>query len=372
MKTFRQYIAEELGRTVTFGELPEDLQVLIAQFFDIHQQTKELAKLEQGEPMTVEEWDVDKFPEVNVAAVEDPGDERDERYALDIPHNEHPILVNGKEWIDGRHRVWAARQRGQKKIKVIDLKKYGLGPVGALGPIREDQEWKRAYSFAINPKTSRVLSKPFHAHEDEAHAIWFDDIGLPSSGPAFDSIQRGYVFIDHDNTARIESTGGRGLRNADHDYIIRQVKARYKLNEEDSSSYYSHWGWLEPNGKTKDLADDDGIPLSHMQAVRQLYKITYEQAFKQGYVRWYVTRDGQELGVEVIAIPTALERAMKFLMHNTYFTKKINIEIWMPSLRKAWKRETFEGSESKNEGDAHRLLSQARSAAVDGTLEQSA
>ena len=281
MKTFRQYIAEELGRTVTFGELPEDLQVLIAQFFDIRQQTKELAKLEQGEPMTVEEWDVDKFPEVNVAAVEDPGDERDERYALDIPHNEHPILVNGKEWLDGRHRVWAARQRGQKKIKVIDLKKYGLGPVGALGPIRE------------------------------------------------------------------------GL-----------------VREADSSTYYSHWGWLEPNGKTKDLADDDGVPLSHMQAVRQIYKITYEQAFKQGYIRWYVTRDGKEFGIEVIAIPAVLERAMKFLMRSTYFTEKISIEIWMPSLRKAWKRQTFDGSTSKNEGDAHRLLDQARSAAVDGTLDQ--
>ena len=39
----------------------------------------------------------------------------------------------------------------------------------------------------------------FQENHEWDHVTWFDNIGLPSSGPAYDSLLRGKAFIDEEN-----------------------------------------------------------------------------------------------------------------------------------------------------------------------------
>jgi hypothetical protein len=47
-----------------------------------------------------------------------------------------PVVVCGDHWLDGRHRVWAARRARLQTIACIDLAEFGVtrcfGPIGRL------------------------------------------------------------------------------------------------------------------------------------------------------------------------------------------------------------------------------------------------
>ena len=58
------------------------------------------------------------------------GDERGIEYAKDmIGEKVPPVIVSGDLWIDGRHRVWAAKKENKKTLQAIDLGEWNIKPV---------------------------------------------------------------------------------------------------------------------------------------------------------------------------------------------------------------------------------------------------
>ena len=100
-------------------ELPEDLQMLLFQIFELDDQD-----LPESLPLVC--LPLTRFPDLGFAL--GAYDERGEAYARDmfgVP-DLPPVVVCGKQWLDGRHRVWAAKQQGHTHIDAIDLSSYGI------------------------------------------------------------------------------------------------------------------------------------------------------------------------------------------------------------------------------------------------------
>jgi hypothetical protein len=100
---------------VGYQDLPEDMQVLIA---DLCGRVDDPDN--GGVTFAVFALDISAFPVVDV---ED--DPRDTQYLvdyLDVPMDCFPpVLVLGEYWLDGRHRVAAARAQGIEAIDAIDV-----------------------------------------------------------------------------------------------------------------------------------------------------------------------------------------------------------------------------------------------------------
>lgn len=102
--------------TVRLKDLPEDIQVLIADFIG--------DELDPDTEYSVLEIPTDAFPRVT-------GDTLD--LARGVPHaaamtdwkNMPPVLIHGDKWMDGRHRVYAARVQRQPVVQAIDLEEHG-------------------------------------------------------------------------------------------------------------------------------------------------------------------------------------------------------------------------------------------------------
>lgn len=109
------------GASWKFSALPDDLQTLIFELVEAGNPEAMLDKLESAEFI---EWliPLKAFPKVETWT-----DYRDEAYArrmldVDLP----PIVVWGRHWIDGRHRIWAWRQQGLSFARAIDLAEIGV------------------------------------------------------------------------------------------------------------------------------------------------------------------------------------------------------------------------------------------------------
>ena len=99
---------------VELAKLPDDMWEFVSNQFEEH-------GLELPLALPVRAIPTDAFPE---AALPEPGDsdDRGELHArLMIGQNVPPVVVNGQVWLDGRHRVWAARQEGLLRVNAIDL-----------------------------------------------------------------------------------------------------------------------------------------------------------------------------------------------------------------------------------------------------------
>jgi N12 class adenine-specific DNA methylase len=102
-------------RTVSYQDLPEDMQVLIA---DLCGRVDDLD--ESRLTFKVFALDISAFPVVDVE-----NDPQDTRYLADylgVPMDCFPpVVVVGEYWLDGRHRVAAARAQGIETIDAIDV-----------------------------------------------------------------------------------------------------------------------------------------------------------------------------------------------------------------------------------------------------------
>ena len=105
------------------GHLPDDMQVMIldlaftvGDLLDTDASQRKIARTR----LPLMEVPLAYFPEVDPAS--DDNDERDFESYADTPMEDYPpvVIANGN-FIDGRHRVWAARQQGEDSIKVIDI-----------------------------------------------------------------------------------------------------------------------------------------------------------------------------------------------------------------------------------------------------------
>ncbi|AOG03259.1 hypothetical protein [Bosea sp. RAC05] len=95
---------------IAYADLPEDMQVLIGDFLELEEDDHPAAFL-------VTLVDVDTLPYVAL-------DERDrgEAHARDMDLSETPpILIADGQFLDGKHRLFQARETGVERLPAIDL-----------------------------------------------------------------------------------------------------------------------------------------------------------------------------------------------------------------------------------------------------------
>lgn len=99
---------------VEVAKLPDDMWEFISNQFDAH-------GLEMPVALPVRAIPTDAFPDAALPGPED-ADDRGELHArLMMGQNVPPVVVNGQVWLDGRHRVWAARREGLLRVNAVDL-----------------------------------------------------------------------------------------------------------------------------------------------------------------------------------------------------------------------------------------------------------
>ena len=108
------------ARRRNVSELPEDLQVLI--YGLVEDSLGELGgRRLEAHRFLVKQVPLSAFPIAKMWT-----DYRSSSYAKAmIGQNLPPVIICGEKWLDGRHRVWAARQSGKIKVDCIDLSEIG-------------------------------------------------------------------------------------------------------------------------------------------------------------------------------------------------------------------------------------------------------
>lgn len=103
-------------RLVDFATLPDDMQDILMSFF---------GEFDQDVPaqLPTKLIKLSRFPDAKLA--DGVHDERGVDYAKDmIGQAVPPIIVYGDTWLDGRHRVWAAKNERKAQIEAIDIAQY--------------------------------------------------------------------------------------------------------------------------------------------------------------------------------------------------------------------------------------------------------
>lgn len=103
-------------RTVRIGDLPEDMQVLLSQFAQDSGGVTDFKGFEKIR-LPVFMVPLEEFPEVP----DTPWDDRELENYLETPIEEFPpVVVAHRIFIDGGHRLWAARRQGARAIQTMD------------------------------------------------------------------------------------------------------------------------------------------------------------------------------------------------------------------------------------------------------------
>lgn len=110
---------------VEFTTLPDDMQQLLIDWFDFYAGTP------APNILPLVSLPINQFPPVSL----DP----DRTIPINVQYLP-PIVVSGDIWMDGRHRVAAARQRGDAVITSIDLGSFSIKPFSAdyIGILKRD------------------------------------------------------------------------------------------------------------------------------------------------------------------------------------------------------------------------------------------
>ncbi len=121
----KRWVGKNPFRTITFLQLPDDMQVLLGQIVEESGTQKYWDRLVKDDHIfTIRKIPVASIPDEPIG--QDDGDERDEKYARRMIGADTPPIVFYKNiWLDGKHRVWAAKKSGLKTIDAIDLSELG-------------------------------------------------------------------------------------------------------------------------------------------------------------------------------------------------------------------------------------------------------
>ncbi len=116
------------------AELPNDLQVLVWDLAGDFLGPQGLKRVE-AHRFAIHRVPVNAFPRVRMWT-----DYRNREYSEAMIGREvPPVLVCGGLWLDGRNRVWAARQSGRSEVDCIDLSEIGLRVrCGGLAKLRRN------------------------------------------------------------------------------------------------------------------------------------------------------------------------------------------------------------------------------------------
>jgi hypothetical protein len=116
MKKFIKHrLHEELTKTIPVHSLPEDMQVLLFQFFEDN-------GLELPSELPLVTLNTEPYENIPFSK-----NDRGEEYAnrmigQDVP----PIVISNGNILDGRHRLFAAKKEGKKYLKAIDLTSFNI------------------------------------------------------------------------------------------------------------------------------------------------------------------------------------------------------------------------------------------------------
>jgi hypothetical protein len=117
--------------SIYYKKLPEDMRVLISDFVQWHDEDRIIPA-----HLPTRILNLDQLPSI-------PLDEYDRgtAYALEMqPGETPPIIIAHGKFLDGKHRVFSARHRGDKQIEAIDLtgiadiRMVDANQMGDLGP----------------------------------------------------------------------------------------------------------------------------------------------------------------------------------------------------------------------------------------------
>lgn len=115
------------SRTVAWIDLPDDMRCILGDFL-IHPGTGDLVPPAHLQATQIELSRLPFYPlddehaPLSEQAAEDEGQDRGVAYALRInPVKAPPIVLAHDWWLDGRHRVYSARARGDTHIWAFDL-----------------------------------------------------------------------------------------------------------------------------------------------------------------------------------------------------------------------------------------------------------
>ena len=117
-----------------FRDLPDDMQTLISDIVGVMASEHAWEKLKDHE-FEIHSLPIAAFPPVPIST-----DYRNEQYAEAMLWKKlPPLLVHGRKWLDGRHRLWAYRQMSMSFVECIDLQEifpdYPCEPIGLLAEL---------------------------------------------------------------------------------------------------------------------------------------------------------------------------------------------------------------------------------------------
>jgi hypothetical protein len=143
-----------MTQTWAWDDLAEDMQVILSDFLDATEAPAVLVAHRLALSRLPQVRLDDEDAPLTAAQAADPrcGLDRGVAYAHAIdPERVAPIVIAGGRWLDGRHRVFAARARGQTHIWAFDLTgqvapAFTQGGLGALLPAPAPTQPRRSRS----------------------------------------------------------------------------------------------------------------------------------------------------------------------------------------------------------------------------------
>ena len=119
------------------GHLPDDMQVMLLELAftmgdlpDTDASQRRIARTK----FPLMEVPLEFFPEIDPASEDN--DERDFDSYVETPMAQYPpVVIAHGNFIDGRHRLWAAREQGEPTIKTIDISCLVPDTLEGIGPM---------------------------------------------------------------------------------------------------------------------------------------------------------------------------------------------------------------------------------------------
>jgi hypothetical protein len=126
------------SRVCHFSDLPEDVQILVSDFVE------DSLGMRGFERLGLHSFQIHCLPVAAFPSVRMWTDYRDRGYSeAMIGQQVPPVLICDDHWLDGRNRVWAARQSGKTAVDCIDLAEIGVRirfeQLGRLIPVEHER-----------------------------------------------------------------------------------------------------------------------------------------------------------------------------------------------------------------------------------------
>lgn len=221
-------------QSIQVDQLPDDMQDILMQFF-------EHCGKELPTHLPVKKFDISRFPVVPLA--DGVLDERGVKYAKKmVGESLPPIIVCGRFWLDGRHRVWAARSGGEMNIHAIDLDAI-LAPEG-MSSFKFIGKLDKERGDMID---DRIVVAKTSLTPESARLVRFERMIAGQPNPPAKARMRG--FLDHmmgnecsraDLGVKLQVSYDQGWRRGEETRILLKGRPWIETSNERNGS---KWDW---------------------------------------------------------------------------------------------------------------------------------